>query len=138
MVLPAGVMIITAVVFIRAIHGEFLTWDDDHNFLTNMAFRGLDAANLRWMFTTFHLGPYQPLSWLSLGWDYSIWGMNPYGYHLTNLVLHVANAGLAYAVALAVFTHAGEPRPRPSRDSPPLSPPCCLRSTRSVSSRSRG
>ena len=54
---PAGVMAITAVVFIGALSGEFLTWDDDHNFLTNMAFRGLDSANLRLMFTTFHLGP---------------------------------------------------------------------------------
>ena len=102
-------MAITAVVFIGALSGQFLTWDDDHNFLTNMAFRGLDAANLRWMFTTFHLGPYQPLSWLSLGIDYSIWGMDPWGYHLTNLLLHVANAGLAYAVAQRLFAHTGEP-----------------------------
>lgn len=42
------------------------------------------------MFSTFHLGHYQPLSWLTLALDYLIWGMNPFGYHLTNLVLHAA------------------------------------------------
>ena len=51
------------------------------------------------MFTTFHMGHYQPLSWLSFAVDYSIWGMNPFGYHLTNLLLHGANAVLFYFVS---------------------------------------
>ncbi len=51
-----------------------------------------------WMFTTFHLGHYQPLSWLTLGIDYSIWGLNPFGYHLTNLLLHAVGSVIFYFV----------------------------------------
>jgi protein O-mannosyl-transferase len=51
------------------------------------------------MFSTFHEGHYQPLSWLTFAIDYLIWGMNPAGYHLTNLVLHGANAAFLYFVA---------------------------------------
>src|ERR1041384_7292927 len=52
------------------------------------------------MFTTFLMGHYQPLTWVTLGLDYVIWGMNPFGYHLTNLVLHAANTVLFYFLAL--------------------------------------
>ena len=78
---------------------EFLNWDDDTNFLTNLHYRGLGWTQIRWMFTTFHLGPYIPLAWLTLGLDFVLWGMNPAGYHLTNLLLHCANAMVFYFVA---------------------------------------
>ena len=52
------------------------------------------------MFTAFHLGPYQPLSWASYGLDYVIWGMDPFGYHLTNVILRSVNAALFYIICL--------------------------------------
>ncbi|PIR15303.1 MAG: hypothetical protein COV48_15100, partial [Elusimicrobia bacterium CG11_big_fil_rev_8_21_14_0_20_64_6] len=55
------------------------------------------------MLTNFHMGLYQPLSWLSYGLDYTLWGMNPVGYHLTNLVLHTANVLLVYVMVLRLF-----------------------------------
>ena len=55
------------------------------------------------MWTTFHLGHYVPLSWMTLGFDYAVWGMNPVGYHLTNLLLHAANALLVYFLALRLY-----------------------------------
>ena len=73
------------------------------NFVNNTQYRGLSLAHLRWMFTTFHGGHYQPLSWVTLAIDYTLWGMQPRGYHLTNLVLHTANALLVYALALALL-----------------------------------
>src|SRR5262249_48796913 len=50
-------------------------------------------------FTTFHMGPYQPLSWLTLGVDYLLWGMNPAGYHLTSLIFHAASGIFLYFVS---------------------------------------
>jgi len=91
---------ITVAVFWPATAGQFLNWDDDQNFLNNPNFRGLAFSNLRWMFTTFHLGHYQPLTWITLGLDYTLWGLNPFGYHLTNLLLHAANAALFYLLCL--------------------------------------
>src|SRR5262249_55325302 len=54
-------------------------------------------------FTTLHMGHYQPLSWITLGLDHLLWGMTPWGYHLTSLLLHVANGVLFYFVSLRLL-----------------------------------
>ena len=46
---------------------------------------------------------YRPLSTLSFALDYALWGLDPAGYHLTNLLLHGGTAVLA-AVALVAVT----------------------------------
>lgn len=78
-------------------------WDDYDNLLANHHYRGLGWEQLTWMLTNFHMGLYQPFSWLSYGLDYSLWGMNPVGYHLTNLVLHTTNVLLVYILVLRLF-----------------------------------
>lgn len=92
--LPALVALATFLVFSRALTCGFVAFDDDRNFLGNLAYRGLGLAQLRWMWTTTLTGIYQPLSWMTYGLDYSLWGMRPFGYHLTNALLHSANAAL--------------------------------------------
>ena len=42
--------------------------------------------------------------------DYSVWGMRPTGYHLTNVLLHAANAVLVYLLALRLFRLAERTR----------------------------
>ncbi len=71
--------------------------------MLNPRYRGLAWANLRWMFTTLHMGHYQPLSWATLALDHLLWGMAPWGYHLTSLLLHAANAILFYLVCLRLL-----------------------------------
>jgi hypothetical protein len=85
--------LITFAAFLPSLGGGFV-WDDDGNLVDNPSYRGLAPANLEWMFTHFRLGHYQPLSWVTLGLDYSVWGMNPLGYHLTNVVLHALSAAV--------------------------------------------
>ena len=58
------------------------------------------------MFTTFHMGHYIPLTWLTLGADCLVWGMNPMGYHLTSLLFHAATALCFYAVARRLLARA--------------------------------
>jgi protein O-mannosyl-transferase len=105
--IPVAVAIVTFVAFIPALSADFVAWDDDRNFLGNPSYRGLGPAQLHWMWNTFHMGHYVPLTWMTLGLDYAIWGMNPTGYHLTNLLLHVANAVLLYFVARRLFVAGG-------------------------------
>jgi len=83
-------------------------YDDTAFLLENPHYRGLGATQLRWMFSTFHFGHYQPLTWISLGLDYLLWGMNAWGYHLTSLFLHCANAILVYWLALSLMRRAAE------------------------------
>src|SRR5262249_15263173 len=94
-------------VFLPSLRNGFVLWDDDRMFLENQHFRGLGWTQIRWMLTTFHVGHYMPLTWLSVSVDHALWGMNPTGYHLTNVLWHGANAGLAYLVARRLLALAG-------------------------------
>ena len=90
-------------VFAPALVNGFVVWDDDFNLTNNPRYRGLSPAHLRWMFTTVHGGHYQPLSWVTLGLDHALWGMNPMGYHLTSVLLHAANAVLFFCSPLSDY-----------------------------------
>jgi len=104
--LPSLVALITFVVFSPALRNGFVNWDDLETLVENENFRGLSLSHLRWMFTTFHLGHYQPLSWLTFSLDYLLWGMNAFGYHLTNILFHSANAVLFYFLTLRLLAVA--------------------------------
>ena len=95
----ALVLLLSVVAFLPGVFGQFVNWDDDRNFLQNLDYRGLGWANLSWMLTTSHMGPWAPLSWVTLGADYLLWGMRPRGYHLTSLLFHSAGAALFLLVA---------------------------------------
>src|SRR5712691_1046038 len=47
-----------------------------------------------------------PLTWISFALDYLLWGMNPFGYHLTNLLLHAASAVLVFLIARRLLSAA--------------------------------
>ncbi len=98
-VTPAFLALLTFAVFAPALRNGFVNWDDTTNFLNNPDYRGLGWRQLRWMLTTFLLGQWIPLTWLTLGVDYAVWQMNPFGYHLTNVMLHCATVATWYFVA---------------------------------------
>jgi protein O-mannosyl-transferase len=84
--------LLAAIAFLPGLFGDFVGWDDHRVFLDSVGWRGLGWPELRWMFTTFHMGHYRPLTWITLGADYILWGMRPAGYHLTSIALHAAAA----------------------------------------------
>src|SRR5439155_219135 len=103
---PLLIALVTFVVFSPALWNHFVDWDDQVNFLTNNDYRGLGWTHIRWMFTSFLMGQWIPLTWMTLGLDYTLWGMRPLGYHLTNLFLHAANAALCFLVARRLLARA--------------------------------
>ncbi|MSP40046.1 MAG: tetratricopeptide repeat protein [Deltaproteobacteria bacterium] len=102
--IPLLIAMLTGATFFPALFNELVNWDDDVMLVDNPHYRGLGWAQLRWMFSTFHAGHYQPLSWLTLGFDYLLWGIEPFGYHLTSLILHVVNALVFYFLCRLILT----------------------------------
>ena len=103
-IVPVLIALATLIVFSGALHNGFVNWDDDKNFLTNPYWRGLGWAQLRWVFDfKTSVGHYQPLNRLAVCLGYVLWGMNPAGYHLFNLVLHALNAVLFYFISLRLL-----------------------------------
>ncbi len=102
-VLALLIALATIAAFLPALGNGFVSWDDIASFLDNPHYRGLGWAQVKWAFTTFHMGLYMPLSWLTLGLDYVLWGMNPVGYHLSSLLLHGATSLAFYFLSFRLL-----------------------------------
>ena len=96
---PLIVGVLSFLAFLPALTNGFVAWDDGLTLYNNPHYRGLGWSQLRWMFTTVHHSHYIPVTWLTFGADYLVWGMNPVGYHLTSLALHAGSAVVLYLVA---------------------------------------
>ena len=102
--IPLLIAVVTFVTFLPVLSAGFVNWDDDHNIVNNPHLRKLGFEQLAWMFTEAHGGHYQPLTWLSLAVDYQLWGPDqPWGFHLTNLVLHVLTTLSVYLLAVRLI-----------------------------------
>jgi len=56
----------------------------------------LTPESIAWAFRTLHGGFYIPMTWCSLMLDHQLYGLNPSGYHLSNLVFHLLNVVLLF------------------------------------------
>lgn len=108
-VLGIIVFIFAAVFYIPVmVGGEFLNFDDNLNFTNHDAWRGLGWDQLSWMWTTYHMGHWHPLTWMTLGWDH-VWAgwvfedsMDARAYHITNVLLHGVTAVLVFIVGVRI------------------------------------
>lgn len=108
--------LLTALVFLPALKGEFLNNDDVLNFVENERNLGFGWRQLAWALTESHIGVYTPLSWMTIAVDYEIAGLSPRQLHRTNLIIHMINAVLLLAVFAAFLRRAlGEARARQDR-----------------------
>lgn len=100
---PALLLLIIIGSFLPVLQNGFVSWDE-RTLVNNPNYRGLALGELRWMFGNIHFGQYQPLAWIMLGLDYLLWWMDPFGYHLTSLLLHAACAIVFYFVTLRLLS----------------------------------
>jgi tetratricopeptide (TPR) repeat protein len=96
-------VVLTIVAFLPALQNGFVNWDDETYLLRNPHYKGLGWQQLRWMFTTCYLGSCLPLTWLTYALDYVVWGTHPFGFHLSSLLIHAANAALFYFLSLRLL-----------------------------------
>ncbi len=89
-------------VFLNTLQSGFV-YDDIGVIEDNYFIRSLQNVPKIFSKDYFHLAnelSYRPVVTLSYFLDYAIWRLNPFGYHLTNVVLHTINCFLLYAVVL--------------------------------------
>jgi tetratricopeptide (TPR) repeat protein len=102
----ALLVLLTLLAYGRAGACGFVNFDDDEYVTANRHVQaGLTADGLRWAFTTFHAHNWHPLTWLSLQLDAALYGLDPHGFHRTNVLLHTAAAVLLF-LALRALTGA--------------------------------
>ncbi len=101
-----GIAIVTFLVFFSALDGEFLIWDDDVLVTNNADIWSLDLDTVKWAFTNLGLTTWHPITFISFILDYSMWGLDPWGFHLTNNVIHALNALLVFLLIFLLVNHA--------------------------------
>lgn len=103
---------VAALLYLPSLFGQFV-FDDHYLIEQNAALHS--AQGLRSAFTEdyygqanpqYALGYYRPLSLLTHWLDWQIWGLRPFGHHLTSLLLHLACVAALYLALLALFDSA--------------------------------
>ena len=96
--LTAGfaVLLIVVVVYLPAMHGGFV-WDDDVYLLKNKLLTDADGFRRMW-FSLDSPSQYFPLVYTTFRIEHALWGLNPVGYHIINILLHAINVLLVWQV----------------------------------------
>ena len=97
--LIVGLLLILATVgvFWQVVSHDFVNYDDTRYVTQNPKTQGgLSAEGAIWAFTTGAVSNWHPLTWLSHMLDCHIFGLDPRGHHLTNVVFHAGNTLLLF------------------------------------------
>jgi len=90
---------ITWLVFGQTLRHEFINYDDGEYVVRNAQInRGLTLEGIAWAFTHVHSSNWHPLTWISHMLDCQVYGLNPGGHHLSNVLFHAATAILLFLV----------------------------------------
>jgi len=95
-----GLLLLAVIlVFGQTVRHEFVNSDDDLYIYANPQLaRGLTVDGITWAFTTADGYFWIPLTCLSYLLDFQLFGLQPWGYHLTNVLLHAASTLLLFLV----------------------------------------
>jgi len=92
---------ITFAAFLPATRFVFINYDDNDYVTANPPVQaGLSWAGVKWAFTTWHANNWHPITWISHMADCSLFGLNPGGHHLVNVLFHTANTVLLFVLVL--------------------------------------
>jgi regulator of sirC expression with transglutaminase-like and TPR domain len=114
------VALLTLLVYLPALQNGFVNWDDHKYVYENPYIQSIDFKLLKWMFTTFRAANWHPLTWLSHALDYAIWGLNPLGHHLTNIILHALNTFLVVLISIRLVNYADSTLPFLTKGNPSI------------------
>ena len=85
-------------VFGQTLHHGFVYDDRDYVYENPAITKGLHWESVVWAFTHSHGANWHPLTTLSHMFDCQLFGLNPRGHHLTNVLLHTASVLLLFLV----------------------------------------
>lgn len=103
------VALITFITYLPALQNGFVNWDDHKYILENPNIRSINPELL----FSFYYSNWHPLTMLSYALDYVVWGLNPFGYHLANILFHAANTFLVFILTLRLIECGLIQNPKP-------------------------
>jgi hypothetical protein len=95
--LSALLALLTLAAFSSVFQCAFVGWDDPGYVTANRHVQvGLTFPAIRWALSATDKANWHPLTWFSHMLDCQIFGLRPWGHHLTNLLLHTINTVLLF------------------------------------------
>src|SRR6266446_7350028 len=117
-VLAALLFLTATCAFLPALKNDFVNYDDPKFVADNpFAQQGWTWAGFKWAFTANVLGNWHPITNLSHLTDCQLFGLRPWGRHLTNALLHALNS----ALLLASLTRVASSTARAAKKQIPIS-----------------
>jgi tetratricopeptide (TPR) repeat protein len=96
-IMAAALSLVTLGLFMPATRCGFLGCDDPVYVTDNpVVLAGVTWGGLYWALGTAHAGLWHPLTWWSHLGDVQLFGLRPWGHHLTSVLFHAVNAGLCF------------------------------------------
>lgn len=89
------IVVMTLLAYSRAPFNGFI-WDDETYVQNNTLLRDIDGLQRIWI--PRQTVQYYPVVFSTLWIEYQLWELNPLGYHITNIILHLLNALLLWGV----------------------------------------
>lgn len=91
-------------IYYPSLFNKFANIDDPFYITYNTFIRDLSWTGVWKIFSEPIVANYFPLQILSYSLDYLLWHIQPFGYHLTNLILHILNAVLLFLLLKSIFS----------------------------------
>lgn len=93
-------VIVTVFPYLSSLRNEFVGWDDDLLIVNNATVHEWSGASIKTAFTSYDPELYIPLTLVSYQLNHLLGELDPFMYHFTNLLLHVANVLLVSLIVV--------------------------------------
>ena len=104
-----ALLVLTWVVYMPTLSAGFTNWDDDAYVTANHA---VGAGDLRVLVFDPFVGNHHPVTMLSLAAQHALGGLDPMGYHLVNVLLHLASTLLVFLFIAGLLLRGGKTQER--------------------------
>ncbi|TVR76941.1 MAG: tetratricopeptide repeat protein [Saprospirales bacterium] len=95
-----AILLITFIAFFPSLNADFVNWDDDYNILNNENLNRFDWDHIKGIFTSTVIGNYNPLSIFTFAIEKHFFGLDPFVFHLNNILLHLVCVFLVFKLGL--------------------------------------
>lgn len=93
-----GLIALSLLIYAQTFAFDFVALDDPEYVIRNVnVLRGVNADDVSWALTTTRMGNWHPIVWWSFQIDSQLFGSGPFGFHLTNVILHTLSVVILFA-----------------------------------------
>ncbi len=92
------ILLITTAIYYQSLNNDFTNWDDPPYVVNNTIIRSFHGDSISYTIKSlltdnkYVMGNFHPITMLTYCVEYSIYGLNPKPYHVTNLFFHLLNS----------------------------------------------